>query len=268
MFVTNKRVCIPANVLLNGTTVSVVKEFKLLGVTLDDKLTFDKHVAIICRQINIKLFSIKRLFQLATAVKIQFFKTFVLPYFDYCSSLAVYYPSCLVKKLTNYYYTCLSSLFKFCKNNFISNSCLSKRNNFLASYGLFSYQHRLLHRILSFANKIYFSISPLAAPHHQASPLLLKNLLRLKDCRQSTMSMSLRSKANLDASKSNTKYGDLTFGHIFPKLINFFGIGTMNNPPSVFQSSLKRTINQAFEKFQQECLKTDIYIIFSKSFFI
>jgi hypothetical protein len=62
--------------------------------------------------------------------------------------------------------------------------------------------------------------------------------------------------------------GELTFGHIFPKLINFFGIGTMNNPPSVFQSSLKRTINQAFEKFQQECLKTDIYIIFSKSFFI
>ena len=27
------------------------------------------------------------------------------------------------------------------------------------------------------------------------------------------------------------------------------------------QSSLKRTINQAFEKFRQECLKTDIYII-------
>jgi len=80
--------------------------------------------------------------------------------------------------------------------------------------------------------------------------------------------MSLRSKANLDASKSNKKYGDLTFGHIFSKLINFFGIGTMNNPPSVFQSSLKRTSNQAFEKFQQECLKTDIYIIFSNSFFI
>ncbi len=45
MSVTNKRICIPANVLLNGTTVSVVKEFKLLGVTLDGKLTFDKHIA-------------------------------------------------------------------------------------------------------------------------------------------------------------------------------------------------------------------------------
>jgi len=47
-----------------------------------------------------------------------------------------------------------------------------------------------------------------------------------------------------------------------PKLTNFFGIGTMNNPPSVFQSSLKRTINQAFEKFQQECLKTDLSFFF------
>ena len=66
------------------------------------------------------------------------------------------------------------------------------------------------------------------------------------------MTMSLRSKANLEVSKSKTEYGDLTFGHIFPKLINFFGIGATNNHPSVFQSSLKSTINQTFEKFQEE----------------
>jgi hypothetical protein len=169
---------------------------------------------IFFRQINIKLFSIKSLFQLATTVKVQFFKTFVLLYFDYCSSLALCYPRCLVKKLTYYYYTCHSTLFKFCKKNFKSNSCLSKRNNFLASYGLFSYQPRSANTVASYfviCQQNIFQHKSLAAPH-QASTFLLKNLLCLKDSRQSTMSMILRSKANLNASKSNTKYGDLTFG--------------------------------------------------------
>ena len=74
--------------------------------------------------------------------------------------------------------------------------------------------------------------------------------------------------SNLDVSKCRTKYGDLTFEHIFPKLINFFGIGTSNNPSSVVQSNLKGTIDQACEKFQEICFKTDIYKIYSKSFFI
>jgi len=74
MFVTNKRVSLPSYVDLNGVSVSVVSEFKLLGVTLDNKLNFDKHISIVCGQINSKLFSIKRLFYLNTSVKLQFFK--------------------------------------------------------------------------------------------------------------------------------------------------------------------------------------------------
>ena len=46
MFVTNKRVSLPSSVDLNGVSVSVVSEFKLLGVTLDKKLNFDKHISI------------------------------------------------------------------------------------------------------------------------------------------------------------------------------------------------------------------------------
>ncbi len=41
--------------------------------------------------INRKMFSIKSLFQLSFSVKIQFFKTFVMTYFDYCGSLSMYF---------------------------------------------------------------------------------------------------------------------------------------------------------------------------------
>ena len=267
MFITNKRINKPASVLLNGTAVSTVKEFKLLGVTIDDRLNFDKHVAIVCRQINSKLFSIKRLFQLSTSVKVQFFKTFVLPYFDYCASLAVYYPNSLVQKLTNCYFTSLSLLFKFCHDKFKTNSCPGYRNKFLEKYGLSSYQHRLLVRILSFANKIFFSTNPLAHTDLQAAPFTLKSLLCMKESRKAAMTMCLRSRDELDTTKSRTDYGHLTFGHVFPKLINFFGVNMMNEVPSRFQSKLKKNINQTFEKFK-ECIVSDTLTIFSKTFFI
>jgi hypothetical protein len=71
MFVTNKRVKLPNEILVNTkivenkiveTKVSVVSSFKLLGVTLDNKLTFSEHCSNIKRIINRKLYSIKRLF--------------------------------------------------------------------------------------------------------------------------------------------------------------------------------------------------------------
>ena len=111
MFVTNRRMSLPSSVELNGVCVSVVSEFKLLGVTIDNKLNFDKHISIVCRQINSKLFSIKRIFYLSTKVKLQFFKTFILPYFDYCMSLLIYFPKAIIKKLSKCFYLYLFKLF-------------------------------------------------------------------------------------------------------------------------------------------------------------
>ena len=62
MFITNKRVVIPNNIELNGHIVEVVDKFKLLGITIDNKLNFRNHVADLSMIINTKLFSIKRLF--------------------------------------------------------------------------------------------------------------------------------------------------------------------------------------------------------------
>jgi hypothetical protein len=87
MFVTNKRVKLPKEIVEGSKAindkceeikVSVVNSFKLLGVTIDNKLTFVEHCSNLKKIVNKKLYSIKRLFFLCTSVKIHFFKTFIL----------------------------------------------------------------------------------------------------------------------------------------------------------------------------------------------
>ena len=118
MFITNKRVTLPTSDLLNNRKIEVVHEFKLLGVTIDSKLEFNKHVANTSGQISIKLYSVKNLFMLSTQVKLQFFKTFVIPYFDYYSTLFVYFPRPIIQKQTNCFYMRLNKLLSFCRSLF------------------------------------------------------------------------------------------------------------------------------------------------------
>jgi hypothetical protein len=100
MFITNKKnIIIPEFIDINGNQVKVVTQFKLLGIIIDNK-----------RSINIRLHSIQKLFQLPLAVKIQFLKTFILPYFDYCATLCIYFSKEILQKLANTYNTCIFKL--------------------------------------------------------------------------------------------------------------------------------------------------------------
>jgi hypothetical protein len=74
----------PKEIDMNGSEVAVVSSFKLLGVTLDNKLKFDTFTSELRKKILVKMYSIKKLYQLCYSVKLQFFKSFMLPYFDYC----------------------------------------------------------------------------------------------------------------------------------------------------------------------------------------
>jgi hypothetical protein len=122
MFVTNKRVKLPKEITvgtklvndkIEDIKVSVVVSFKLLGLTIDKKLNFTEHCSNLKKIVNKKLFSIKRLFFLCSSVKTHFFKTFILPYFDYCLSLIVYFPPSAYQSLNNCFNICLYKLFKF-----------------------------------------------------------------------------------------------------------------------------------------------------------
>ncbi len=59
MFVTNQRIKPPKEIQLNESTIEVVTTFKLLGITIDNKLTFNKFTSEIRNKIIQKMHSIK-----------------------------------------------------------------------------------------------------------------------------------------------------------------------------------------------------------------
>jgi hypothetical protein len=166
MFVTNKQnIIIPEFIEINGNQVKVVSEFKLLGIIIDNKLNFIKNTCKLRKSINTRVYSIQKLFQLPMCVKIQFFKTFILAYFDYCATLCIYFPKFIIQKLANTYNNCIFKLFgtKTICGMIINNSDDFNNWNFLLydKYGINSFQHRLLLRLSMFIYKILkFNDSP------------------------------------------------------------------------------------------------------------
>ncbi len=62
---------------------------------------------------NWKMYSIKRLFYLCNSIKIKFFKTFMLPFFNYCLSLIIYFLSTPFQSLCKSFNLGLLQLFNF-----------------------------------------------------------------------------------------------------------------------------------------------------------
>jgi hypothetical protein len=131
-------------------SVEVVNEFKLLGVILDSKLNFSNQVLNLKKAITKKLFIIKNMFHLSSAVRLQFFKTFILPYFDYCLSISIYFNNKQIDELENLYNFCLLKLFNI-KLRFLN---LIDKYNLLKSLNLFPFKIRLFYRLSLFSYKI------------------------------------------------------------------------------------------------------------------
>ena len=61
---------------------------KLLGITVDNKLAFDDHVSQVCKKINNQINVIIRYRKLiGSDVMLTLYKAFILPHFQYCSSV-------------------------------------------------------------------------------------------------------------------------------------------------------------------------------------
>jgi hypothetical protein len=72
--------------------IPFVKKFTLLGVILDEYLTFDLHTISICSKVNWKISVLRKssyLFDLKFRVTL--FKLFIMSKYDYCSSLFIYF---------------------------------------------------------------------------------------------------------------------------------------------------------------------------------
>jgi hypothetical protein len=137
----------------------VVKRFKLLGVTIDDKLNFEKYTCELRSTILRKMYSIKKLFQLARSVKIQFSKSFISPHFDYCSTFTIFFGKdrSIPRTANTYNYTVFYKLLKFeseCKNN----EELNLFNNLQLTYSHF-FDSKLINNLLLDDIKLKFTSS-------------------------------------------------------------------------------------------------------------
>jgi hypothetical protein len=72
----------------NGEQIPFATKFTLLGVILDEYLTFDVHTISLCSKVNWKISVLKKssyLFNLN--FRITLFKLFIISKYDYCSTL-------------------------------------------------------------------------------------------------------------------------------------------------------------------------------------
>jgi len=79
----------PTNIYINidKHDIEFVDEFKLLGVTIDNRLTFESHIDNIISKVNSKSFTLlSNLKFFPYKFRPSLFKLFIVPNFDYCSS--------------------------------------------------------------------------------------------------------------------------------------------------------------------------------------
>jgi hypothetical protein len=245
MVITNKRVDIPIKIVLGSIEIEVVSTFKLLGVYLDNKLNFQSHIAKMCLSINKRLYSIKRLAHLAFSVRMQFFKTFILPCFDYCSSLVIYFTKTLIQKISNIYYFCLYKLFGF---KFNTDSSISEVFDFLQKFNLIPIQYRLLLRTTILSQKINAMKQP-------------SNLFAAVD--NYTNQVNTRSNLHFRVPLATIKFGRRTYSYFATNLLNLLGEDcTMN--PNDFKKWLLVNIKMVYGKilssFEIFNIKTRIFI--------
>lgn len=72
----------------DGNNIPIVKEARLLGVLIDDKLKFDKHIGSVCRRVSAKTHLLRRFAYLFDMdFKTTLFKIFIQSQLDYCSTV-------------------------------------------------------------------------------------------------------------------------------------------------------------------------------------
>jgi len=255
MFISNKRNPIdkkklkfPSTVNILGNDVKVVNSFKLLGITIDDTLNFHHYASELKKSVYRKLYSIKRLFYLSFSVKLQFFKTFIQPYFDYCSTIFIYFSRSAIQRIANYFYICLNKLLNF-KFTTLSTD-FNNVNNCLEKVGLNSFQHRLFIRLMTFSHKLFNS---------EFAPLNLKNALQIKPSLASinTRSTVVKSIAIYDIGVLND-YGKKTFNYFFGNFINVFCLSDFSLSFKLFKTRTINNVNLYFNSFICNCSSFNI----------
>ena len=83
-----------------GTSISLVEEVELLGVTVDNKLKFESQIKKICRKVSQQIAVLKRMKKLLPLkLREKLYRTFIAPHFNYCTESWHFCSNCLTGKL-------------------------------------------------------------------------------------------------------------------------------------------------------------------------
>jgi hypothetical protein len=75
-------------VMLNGKTIPSTDSFECLGVIVDKRLLWDKHIEKICKKVGAGIAVMKRIKPFVSIETMRLiYNTLIQPYFDYCSPL-------------------------------------------------------------------------------------------------------------------------------------------------------------------------------------
>ena len=79
---------LPTPFVIDNDVPDSVTQIKLLGVTIDNLLSFQAHVKEICRKVNAKVSILRRIRKLIPLdIMIRLYKAFILPHFEYAFAL-------------------------------------------------------------------------------------------------------------------------------------------------------------------------------------
>ena len=167
MFITNRRTELPSSIKINTCAVEVVEsivlgcnspsididvveDIKLLGITIDNKLNFNHYFQTFAKKVNFKVYCIRRLIFLPEKTRIMFFKAFILPHFDYCSSLFVYFSHTLISRLESLFNSIIFKMFK----KDLKPETIEQQYIILSGMNILPYRYRLFYRFSIFSFKI------------------------------------------------------------------------------------------------------------------
>jgi len=252
MFISNKKITLPKEISIQDKKIEVVTSFKLLGITIDNKLNFNSYITQTRNIINRKLHSIKNIFYLPTAVKLQFFKSFIMPYYDYCSTLYIYFPKVAIQRLANSNNLCIYKLLGLKLTTIKTDDYRNDLNNLLESYGLSNFQHRIIKRMLVFTQKL------LKARESITGPKILTNLLKKNsELNKGYMLRNLHEIATQQINDLNG-FGEDTFNYIFCRIANEFCVNETEIDINFYKNRVKNNINIIFKEFIKHWPKFDL----------
>ena len=80
--------CVGANLEIGGSSLTRVKTYKYLGITLDQNLTYESHLACLARTVRHKVYLLRTVRpHLTVYAALQIYKTMILPIMEYGSAL-------------------------------------------------------------------------------------------------------------------------------------------------------------------------------------